>query len=70
MKGRYFVFQNVPGQVIIFIPPEFEAEMVTVSPEDPLKVQDKALQVKTSLFTENYINTTNIVILKLKMCLF
>jgi len=49
MKGRYFVFQNVSGQVIVFIPPEFTADMVTVTGKLPLKAQGQALQIFCSL---------------------
>ena len=45
MKGRFFVYQNVSGQVIIFIPPEFSADMVLVSADEPLKAQGQVLQV-------------------------
>ena len=45
MKGRYFVFQNVTGQVIIFIPPEFKADMILVDANNPVMMDGKALQV-------------------------
>ena len=47
LKGQYFIFQNIQGQVIVFIPPEFSGEMVTVDEETPLRAQGKALQVSS-----------------------
>ena len=48
MKGRYFVFQNVTGQVIIFIPPEFKADMILVDANNPVMMDGKALQVSNN----------------------
>ena len=44
-KNKYFIFQNIAGQVIVFMPAEFESEMVMVDEEHPLNADGQALQV-------------------------
>ena len=44
-QEKYFVFQNVSDQVIVFVPPDFTADMVLVDSTHRLKAQRKVLQV-------------------------
>ncbi|KAI0213228.1 Suppressor of fused-like [Lamellibrachia satsuma] len=48
--GKYFVFQNVLDQVIVFVPPDFTADMVLVDSTHRLKAQRKVLQIYCSAY--------------------
>ena len=46
-QGKYFIFQSLSGQVLVFMPSTFDSEMVTVDADHPLRSDGQALQVPT-----------------------
>ena len=49
LKGRYFMFENVEGQVIVLVPSGLTADMVIVNQESPIKSQGLFLQVRQNI---------------------
>ena len=46
MMNKYFIYQNLAGQVIVLMPADFESDMVTVDEQTPIRCDASALQVR------------------------
>lgn len=52
------MYQNIAGQVIVLMPPDFDADMVTVNEEHPIRAEGDSLQVgliQMAIRKENFI---------------
>ena len=46
--NKYFIYQSLAGQVIVFMPAEFDSDMVTVDEEHPIRCDGQAVQVRVT----------------------
>ena len=53
-QSKCFVFQNVSDQMIVFVPADFDTDMVLVDAEHKLRAQQKVLQVLQPRPTASY----------------